>query len=98
MTIARAVVHNPQILLLDEATSALDAESEILVQTALKNASVGRTTIVIAHRLSTLRDVDKIVVLNEGTVQEMGRSEHTRTNLPQTPPSLGEGSRASKKT
>jgi ABC-type multidrug transport system fused ATPase/permease subunit len=59
-------------LLLDEATSALDAESEILVQTALKRASVGRTTIVIAHRLSTLRDVDKIVVLDEGIVKEMG--------------------------
>ncbi|KAH7727055.1 P-glycoprotein [Aphelenchoides avenae] len=75
IAIARAIVHNPPILLLDEATSALDAESEILVQTALKDASKGRTTVVIAHRLSTLRDVNKIVVMDAGRVVETGSHE-----------------------
>ncbi|CAD5231285.1 unnamed protein product [Bursaphelenchus okinawaensis] len=72
IAIARAIVNNPPILLLDEATSALDAESEIYVQKALKTACKGRTTIVIAHRLSTLRDVQKIVVYNNGLVTEIG--------------------------
>ncbi|CAD5233526.1 unnamed protein product [Bursaphelenchus xylophilus] len=72
IAIARAIVNNPPILLLDEATSALDAESEIQVQRALKDASRCRTTIVIAHRLSTLRDVQKIIVYDEGRVVEVG--------------------------
>ncbi|KAI6227464.1 hypothetical protein M3Y99_01256800 [Aphelenchoides fujianensis] len=72
ISIARAVLHDPPVVLLDEATSALDAESEIKVQAALKEASRGRATIVIAHRLSTLRDVDKIVVIDEGRVVEEG--------------------------
>uniref|UniRef100_A0A914Q7J7 Uncharacterized protein n=1 Tax=Panagrolaimus davidi TaxID=227884 RepID=A0A914Q7J7_9BILA len=73
LAIARAIVHNPPILLLDEATSALDAESERIVQAALKKAAKGRTTIVIAHRLSTLNDfVDKIVVIDNGVVIEEG--------------------------
>ncbi|CAG9534628.1 unnamed protein product [Cercopithifilaria johnstoni] len=72
IAIARTIARDPRILLLDEATSALDAESEVMVQSALKKASVGRTTIVIAHRLSTLRDSDQIIVLDKGQVAEIG--------------------------
>ncbi|VDM09859.1 unnamed protein product, partial [Wuchereria bancrofti] len=72
IAIARTIARNPKILLLDEATSALDAESEVVVQNALKKASIGRTTIVIAHRLSTLRDSNQIIVLDKGQVAEIG--------------------------
>eukprot|EP01018_Ginkgo_biloba_P034173 Gb_33057 [translate_table: standard] len=77
VAIARAILRNPKILLLDEATSALDANSENIVQTALNKLMVGsgRTTVVVAHRLSTIRKVDTIAVLSQGNIVEMGSHE-----------------------
>jgi len=72
LAIARALLKDPPILILDEATSELDTESELLVQRALANLMHGRTTFVIAHRLSTIRRADKIVVLEDGTIRELG--------------------------
>ena len=73
IAIARAILADPVILLLDEATSALDAESERLVQSALNTLQKNRTTLVIAHRLATIRQVDKIVVLNSGRILDVGK-------------------------
>jgi len=72
VAIARAILKDPKILLLDEATSALDAGSERLVQDALDKLMVGRTTIVVAHRLSTIRNADTIAVVQQGQVVEQG--------------------------
>ena len=75
ISIARAMLKNPPLLLLDEATSALDAESERMVQAALESAMSGRTTLVIAHRLATVLRADRIVVLDQGRIVDVGRHE-----------------------
>jgi ATP-binding cassette subfamily B protein len=73
IAIARALLKNPPILILDEATSALDSESERLIQRALRTLLQGRTAFVIAHRLSTVRDADRIVVIKDGAIAEVGK-------------------------
>lgn len=75
IAIARALLADPAILILDEATSNLDAESEAYIQASLKRLTRGRTTFVIAHRLSTVRDADRIVVIDDGRIAEMGTHE-----------------------
>ena len=72
IAIARAILKDAPILVLDEATSALDSESEALIQEALKNLMKGRTSIVVAHRLSTIAGLDEIVVLKDGKIVEQG--------------------------
>jgi subfamily B ATP-binding cassette protein MsbA len=72
LAIARALLKNPPLLILDEATSELDTESEMLVQRALANLMAGRTVLVIAHRLSTVRRADRIVVVDQGAISEVG--------------------------
>jgi subfamily B ATP-binding cassette protein MsbA len=81
IAIARAVLKNAPILILDEATSALDSESESLVQTALHNLMTGRTVFVIAHRLSTVRRADRIVVIENGTIADIGPHEELMKKL-----------------
>jgi subfamily B ATP-binding cassette protein MsbA len=81
IAIARAILKNAPILILDEATSALDSESESLVQAALQNLISGRTVFVIAHRLSTVRRADRIVVLENGTISDIGAHEELMQKL-----------------
>lgn len=80
ISIARALLRDPPILVLDEATSALDTESEALVQRALQQLQVGRTTLIIAHRLSTVRDADAICVLDNGRIVERGTHTQLMAN------------------
>ncbi len=75
LAIARALVGNPRLLILDEATSSLDAESERIIQTNLNTILQDRTTVVIAHRLSTVHNADKILVLDKGLLVESGTHE-----------------------
>jgi subfamily B ATP-binding cassette protein MsbA len=81
IAIARAILKNAPILILDEATSALDSESESLVQSALQNLMTGRTVLVIAHRLSTVRRADRIVVIENGTIADIGAHEDLMKKL-----------------
>ncbi|MBR5738889.1 MAG: ABC transporter ATP-binding protein, partial [Lachnospiraceae bacterium] len=75
VSIARAILSNPRILILDEATSAVDTETELIIQKSIESLAEGRTTISIAHRLSTLRNVDSLIVLEEGRITESGTHE-----------------------
>lgn len=75
VAIARAILKSPKILLLDEATSALDLESERVVQDALEGVRVNRTTLVVAHRLSTIKNADLIAVIKKGIIVEKGSHE-----------------------
>jgi ABC-type multidrug transport system fused ATPase/permease subunit len=78
LAIARALIRNPRVILLDEATSALDTESERLVQNALVRLTQGRTTLIVAHRFSTIRQAHRIVVLQGGKIVEVGTPAELR--------------------
>ena len=75
ISIARALIRDPKVIVLDEATSALDSISEKLIQHALNNLTEGRTTFIVAHRLSTIRDADRIAVIADGRCAEYGTYE-----------------------
>jgi ATP-binding cassette subfamily B protein len=82
IAIARAILRDPAVLLLDEATSALDAESERLVQTALEHLMIRRTTMVIAHRLATVVNADRIAVIDDGRLVATGRHDQLLISNP----------------
>lgn len=84
IAIARAILKDPRILLLDEATSALDAESENIVQEALDRIMVNRTTVIVAHRLSTVRNADMIAVIHRGKMVEKGTLQAYSSNITQS--------------
>ena len=75
ISFARALLANPRILILDEATSNIDTQTEKLVQEGIEKILHGRTSFVVAHRLSTIRDCDKIMVINNGEIEEVGNHE-----------------------
>jgi len=79
ISFARALVADPQILILDEATANIDSFTEQAIQKALKVLFAGRTCMVIAHRLATIRDADRIIVLSQGRIQEQGSHDHLMT-------------------
>ncbi|MBO7254591.1 MAG: ATP-binding cassette domain-containing protein, partial [Clostridia bacterium] len=80
ISIARAFLKDPKILILDEATSALDNVSERLIQKSLEELSIGRTTLTVAHRLSTISGADEIIVINEGIITERGTHQELIQN------------------
>ena len=82
LAIARAILKDPKILLLDEATSALDAESEQKVQQAIEKLMPGRTTVIIAHRLATVRNVDNIAVMEQGKLVATGTHDQLMADSP----------------
>ena len=75
LAIARVFLKDPSILILDEATSALDNTTEVLIQQSLDELCIGRTTIVVAHRLSTIKNADRIAVINNGRLEQLGSHE-----------------------
>ena len=94
IAIARAILKDAPILLLDEATSALDSHSEHIIQAAMREAMAGKTVIAIAHRLSTVMDMDRLIVLDRGSIVADGSHERASDDGVASTPSCGAGSQA----